>query len=305
MAKIIRTGIWIFVGVVGSLALVWCLPVGWQVLQKYRPRVLPFTGSGTVIDEKTGEGIPDVYVLLRATGYTRLTYPDIAPEGSINSHDWYSGSCQSVRAIKTDANGHYAYSISPQDAFEYPWPYSVGFYIDFVHADFVEVLPTTGKGRGRNGLLLHQNYEPSADYQYFVDRQPVTCRKYVDNNGLLQKAMVAFLSGHLKHTCRNEMWYGENVAGRQQAATAHPNTNFNIYSDFVELANQIDHVIQMRTVIDDAQSLSVTRWKSYASQLFGQNKPSELNRKMVAKDDDVKAACLYFSQEIQRLGVSK
>jgi hypothetical protein len=296
MSKIIKIILICIYVLVGLVLIPWGIQSGWQVFQKYRPRFLPFTGSGTVIDENTKQGIPGVYVLLKATGYRQFKSLDFAPEGSRNSGNWYSGLCETLHVAKTDANGHYSYSVSPGKAFTYPWPYSAGFYLEYYDSNYFYVWDEEASDK-RNQVteLKKQVAEVNRAQSYFTHKLLPSCASYADKSGELRRLLTILVANKFKYVCRNQDWNAESIQGQPDRFIARPYTQTSVYGHLLEIAGELDQINAQANEVPKELGPIQEAWKRTATQFLGDNLISQRDDTRLATDGQVQTACAYFS----------
>jgi hypothetical protein len=306
MRNALKVLFWIILGVISIVVIPWGIQSGWQVFQKYRPRYAPFTGSGTVIDGKTKQGIPGVYVLLKATGYREFKSLDFTPEGSRNSGDWYSGLCESLHVVTTDANGHYSYSIPPDKAFTYPWPYSVGFYVDFLDSKYYDRRGGRADDERNSVFELTRFGELRLSTQnYLADRRFPDCGDFKNENGFVKAAFLVLLRNQWEEICRNECWYSEVGPEFEKPATPHRNTLDNLTSSFAQLAKDIDRFNAMLESNSSMQKSITESWDRDGKKIFSFETINGTNARTEPTDEQVQIACAYFAANFQKHEVTK
>jgi hypothetical protein len=301
MRKILKILFWTVVGLMSIVLIPWGIQSGSQVFQKYRPRYAPFTGSGTVIDKKTKQGIPGVYVLLKATGYREFKSLGFSPEGARSSGNWYGGQCESLHVVKTDASGHYRYSIKPDKAFTYPWPYSVGFYLEYYDSNyFYHWYQDSNTKLEHVTELTKQEDIPEQMQSYVMDDGSRNCGSFVDDGGPLRQVFILKVRNKLKWICRNQEWFMDSTPYTQGKLVARASSVRTMYARFGHLAREIDGINDGNMLPDRAPGVTENGWKRDAKNFFGEGFAEAGSEDAKVSDEQARQACEYFSTKIPK-----
>jgi hypothetical protein len=302
-----QKGLKIILWIIAAPFIIWGLYVGWQVFQKFRPRFFSFSNTGTVVDEKTGKGIPDVYVFLLASGQDEIDFGSIAPEGSHGGGaSWYSGTCKSVRVVKTDANGQYRYSISPWQGFDYPWPYSVGVNRDFHHPKYFYNFPRLPDiSRAPEIPVQSQDDAPDFALRYFSQKRMPDCEKYFYQGGELKNALASLLTSKLEQICLNVHLERQWDTKGKYVVVSYPQNQAYLNELFIRLAKNIDQVNADNPATFVNHGPLEEQWRQVATSYLGSDLFTPGDDKRPVAVENVQRACNLFSKKISEVGVMK